>query len=229
MNRVAVLEDHERMASLLKKALLGASIEVDIFTTVSQAVHAVNGIRYAAWIIDRNLPDGDGIDFLRGIRAQGHAAPALILTARDALNDRIEGLESGADDYMVKPFEMAEFVARVRALLRRPAQTQELDPHYNGLQILAGVGLMNYREESISLAPAEVQLMLTLVRAAGSPVRRTALEAAAWGHSEAVTPNALDVAIHRLRRKLIGVDAPVVIRNVRALGYALAVIDGIEG
>lgn len=222
MNRIVLVEDHERMAALVKKALSGAGIEVDVFGTLRQAAAAVKTMPYGAIIIDRNLPDGDGLHLLQALRRDGDDLPCLFLTARDAVNDRVEGLESGADDYLTKPFSMEEMVARVRALLRRPPQTQALEPEYEGLRILPGTALMAYGGQLVSLATTEVQLMLTLVRAAGKAVRRESLQAAAWGLSDAVTPNALDVALHRLRRKLLAIGADLSLINVRGLGYALA-------
>lgn len=209
------------MAGLVKKALSEAGIEADVFGTVDQALSGLRALPYSALIIDRHLPDGDGLELLRTLRKQGMDAPCLFLTARDALNDRIEGLESGADDYIAKPFSMLELVARVRALLRRPAQTQSLNPEYGGLRICPDEGRMECGEESVSLAAPELQLMLTLVRAEGKTVRRSALQTAAWGLSDPVTPNALDVALHRLRRKLLAIDSALQIVNVRGHGYAL--------
>jgi DNA-binding response OmpR family regulator len=144
-----------------------------------------------------------------------------MLTARDALHDRIDGLESGADDYLAKPFPMEELVARVRALLRRPAQLQSLAPAWGDLQVRPDAGCMQCGGESITLAPAELQIMLSLVRAGGQTVRRSALEASAWGLAEAVTPNALDVALHRLRKKLQAIGSTLHIVNTRGHGYAL--------
>jgi DNA-binding response OmpR family regulator len=159
---------------------------------------------------------------LRKLRAQGCVTPCLMLTARDALHDRVEGLEVGADDYLVKPFSMEELVARVRALLRRPAVLQDLAPEFHGLQVLASESSMRCAEETITLAPAELQIMLSLVKAQGRAVRRTALEHAGWGLSEPVTPNALDVALHRLRKKVAAIGSTVEITNLRGHGYALA-------
>jgi DNA-binding response OmpR family regulator len=144
-----------------------------------------------------------------------------VLTARDALHDRVEGLEAGADDYLPKPFAMDEMVARVRALLRRPVEHRTLDPHHGDLTLRSAAGVMCCGDETVTLAPAEMQIMLMLARSQDAVVRRGALEAAGWGLSEAVTPNALDVALHRIRRKLVAIGSHQRITNVRGIGYAL--------
>lgn len=221
MNRIGLLEDHERMAQLIRQAMAGVGVEVDIYGRIDHAVDGFTRIPYAALVIDRGLPDGDGLDLLRKLRAKGVLTPCLMLTALDALHDRVVGLEAGADDYLPKPFSMEELVARVRALMRRPLQLQNLVPAYLGLQVSPGLSSMCNGEDSVSLAPSELQVMLSLVRAGGQPVRRTALEMAAWGVGDAVTPNALDVVLHRLRRKLQAIDSAVEIANVRAYGFAL--------
>ncbi|MCA1325906.1 response regulator transcription factor [Herbaspirillum sp. alder98] len=221
MNRIALLEDHERMAALVVKALAAAGIETDVYATLSQADAGLTQIDYAALVVDRNLPDGDGLDLVRRLRARQVDTPCLMLTARDALHDRVSGLEAGADDYLAKPFPMEELVARVRALMRRPPRQQSLQPRYDDILIDPLEARMVCADELISLSPSELQLVMLLVRAAGSTVRRTALEAAAWGIAEPVTPNALDVALHRLRRKLTAIGSQVQIINQRGLGYAL--------
>ena len=221
MNRIAVVEDHERLAVLVSKALSAAGIEADAFARIDSAWHALQETPYAVVVVDRGLPDGDGLSLVRRLRHSGRVVPCLMLTARDALHDRLEGLDSGADDYLVKPFSMDELVARVRALLRRPAALQTLTPSFGDIRIQPEGGMVVCGAESVSLAPAEVQIILELVRAAGKTVRRGALEAAAWGVAEAVTPNAFDVAMHRLRKKLHAIGSTVQIVNVRGLGYAL--------
>jgi DNA-binding response OmpR family regulator len=221
MNRIAVVEDHERLAALVRKALAGAGIEADVFARIDTAWHALQDTPYAVLVVDRGLPDGDGLTLVRRLREAGQLTPCLMLTARDALHDRVEGLESGADDYLVKPFSMEELVARVRALLRRPAALQSLSPSFGDVQVQPEAGCMVCGDESITLAPAELQIFLGLVRAGGQTLRRSALETAAWGLAEAVTPNALDVALHRLRKKLQAIGSTLQIVNVRSHGYAL--------
>src|SRR5450830_2135900 len=130
MNRIALLEDHERMAGLIVKALATAGIEADVYATIAHALDACSKIDYPVLVLDRSVPDGDGLDLVRQLRARQVLTPCLMLTARDALHDRVAGLEAGADDYLPKPFSMEEMVARVRALLRRPMQLQSLTPEY---------------------------------------------------------------------------------------------------
>jgi len=209
------------MSELLARALLDAGIETDIFERMEPASLAARDTPYAVLVIDRGLPDGDGLDLLRRLRAAAIRTPCLMLTARDALHDRVDGLESGADDYLTKPFSMDEFVARVRALMRRPPALQSLIPEFGDVRVRPTEGCMTCGSETVTLAPAELQIMVALIRGDGTTVRRSALEAAAWGLGEAVTPNALDVAMHRLKRKLAAINSGLQIVNARGYGYAL--------
>jgi DNA-binding response OmpR family regulator len=222
MYRVALVEDHERLAALVSGALLRSGIQTDVFLNAGSAQHAIGRFAFTVLILDRGLPDSDGLALLRRLRAAGVATPCLMLTARDAVHDRIEGLESGADDYLTKPFAMDELVARVRSLIRRPAAVTHLQPAFHDIKIDPQRACIECGAEWVSLAPAELQIMLCLVGAAGQTVRHSQLEHAAWGLHEAVTPNALDVALHRLRKKLALVESRVSIVNVRGLGYAVS-------
>jgi len=220
-NRIALVEDHARLAALVTRGLAEAGIAVDAFNTLESAWHGIGNQAYAVAIVDRGLPDGDGLDLVRRMRAARDLTPCLMLTSRDALRDRVDGLDAGADDYLPKPFALEELVARVRALMRRPPELIDLQLAYQGLRVVPASSQMNCAEETVSLAPAELQIIICLVRAAGQPVRRTTLEAAAWGLAEAVTPNALDVALHRLRKKLSAIGSGLSLVNVRNAGFAL--------
>lgn len=221
MNRILLVEDHEGLAGLMCSGLSGAGIAADVVARIDTAWAAIQQIPYRALILDRGLPDGDGLALLQRMRRAQIGIPCLVLTARDALHDRVQGLEAGADDYLPKPFAMDEMVARVRALLRRPVEQRTLDPCVGDLQLRPQAGTMQCGEDTVTLAAAEMQIMLLLVQANGETVRRGALEAAGWGLGTAVTPNALDVALHRLRRKLLAIGSRQRIVNVRNLGYAL--------
>jgi len=221
MNRILLVEDHERLAQLVSDGLSAASIAVDAVQRIDAAWFALQQVSYGALVLDRGLPDGDGLTLLKRLRDAEMSIPCLILTARDALSDRVEGLDVGADDYLPKPFAMEELVARVRALLRRPAESLPIEPGHGDLQLRPAQGMLHCGEECVSLAASEMQIMLLLVRKGGVTVRGAVLEAAAWGLSVPVTPNALAVALHRIRRKLGAIGSRQKIINVRGLGYAL--------
>lgn len=223
MSRVLIVEDNARLSDLVAKALLRVGIEADCFADIASAREAVDRQEYEALILDRTLPDGDGIGLLRRLRDGGNAVPCLVLTARGAVHDRVEGLEHGADDYLGKPFAMEELVARVKALIRRPAGIRSIEPTLGDLHLRPEEGIVACGGASVALAPAELQILLSLMQADGRMVQRRRLEQTAWGLSEAVTPNALDVAIHRLRKKLVGIGSGVVLVNMRAQGYSLLV------
>lgn len=219
--RVLLLEDHQRLAELASVALQRAGIECDLVDRLEKAWQALHVQSYQAVLIDRGLPDGDGLDLVRRLRRNGNSVPCLVLTARDGLHDRVDGLESGADDYLSKPFPMLELVARVRALLRRPPVQKSLNPVFGDVEIVPEHAQLVCGVERVSLARTELQIMLTLFKAEGVPVRRAALEGAAWGLQESVTPNALDVALHRVRKKLEAIGSRVSISNVRGIGYVV--------
>ncbi|WP_415845180.1 response regulator transcription factor [Stutzerimonas zhaodongensis] len=221
MSRILLIEDHERLAGLICRGLAAAGVAVDVVSRVDAAWAAIQRLSYQAMILDRGLPDGDGLILLQRLRKAGLGLPCLVLTARDALHDRVEGLDAGADDYLPKPFAMDEMVARVRALLRRPVVLSALDPSYGDLTLRTDTGVLWCGDKSAPLSPAEMQMMVLFLRSGPDVVRRTALESAAWGLSEAVTPNALDVALHRIRRKLLVIGSKQKIVNVRGHGYAL--------
>lgn len=221
MSRILLIEDHERLARLVCKGFVAAGIAVDVVDRIDTAWATIRRMPYQAVVIDRGLPDGDGLGLLRRMRRAGIGMPCLVLTARDALRDRVEGLDAGADDYLPKPFAMDEVVARVRALLRRPVEVRPLDPSHGDLTLRPAAGIMCCGEESVRLAPAEMQMMLLLLSKHEEVVRRGALESVGWGLGEAVTPGALDVALHRIRRKLLVIGSRQRIINVRGLGYVL--------
>jgi len=221
MNRILLVEDNTAMRNLVVHELHHAGIAADAVGRVSEAEACLAQVRYAALVLDRGLPDGDALPWLQRLRARQIVIPCLLLTARDALHDRVDGLEAGADDYLTKPFERDELVARVRALLRRQGAWITITPQWAGLVVDPVSARLSHGRYSVNLPPSELQLILALVQAEGRVVRRSTLEAAAWGLTEPVTPNALDVALHRLRRKLELLNSSVRVVNTKSVGYSL--------
>jgi two-component system response regulator MprA len=171
-------------------------------------------------VLDIGLPDADGRDVCQALRARGVEAPVLFLTARDALTDRLSGFSAGGDDYVTKPFELAELLARVKALIRRnpaPAQSVsgqvELDP---------GTHAMRLGEQTVPLTPTEFRIFATLAASRTGVLRRAELIAAAWPDGAIVHENTLDAYIARLRRKLVEVGSPDTITTARGVGYSLS-------
>jgi DNA-binding response OmpR family regulator len=225
MPRVLLVEDHPRMTEAVAAALQAQGIACDGVGTLRQAAAFVEAVTYDALILDRGLPDGDGLVLLAQLRALRQSTPCLVLTARDALNDRVAGLESGADDYLTKPFEMAELVARTKALLRRSQPWTPAQTRYGDLVVSPADSTLAVGRASITLSATELQILLALIRGKGQVVRRSALEFAAWGAYPETTPKALDVAIHRLRGKLAALASGVSITNAKGVGYALALAE----
>jgi DNA-binding response OmpR family regulator len=217
------------MRELVARELQHAGIAADAVGRVSEAEACLAQVRYGALVLDRGLPEGDALSWLRRLRARQVLVPCLLLTARDALHDRVDGLEAGADDYLAKPFERDELVARVRALLRRQQAWVASAPQWAGLSVSPEGARLSCGRSSVNLAPSELQLMLALVRAQGQVVRRSALEAVAWGLTEPVTANALDVAVHRLRRKLDVLGSTVRLVNTKGVGFSLEPSSSVSG
>ena len=223
MPRILLVEDHPRMAQTIRAALERGGIACDVVESQRQAVAAMADARYDALILDRSLPDGDGLQVLARLRAARTSIPCMVLTARDALGDRVHGLEAGADDYLTKPFEVEELLARTRALLRRSQPWMPSEVVFGDVRVDPQSASMCVARACVTLSPSELQIMLELARHAGNVAKRGALESVAWGLSSAVTPKALDVAVHRLRVKLASLRSTVSISNTKGVGYALAV------
>ena len=229
MNRILLVEDHAAMRELVARELQQAGIAVDAVGRLSEAEACLQQVRYAVLVLDRGLPEGDALPWLQRLRARKVGVPCLLLTARDALHDRVDGLDAGADDYLAKPFERDELVARVRALLRRQQAWVASAPQWAGLSVSPEGARLSCGRSSVNLPPSELQLMLALVRAQGQVVRRSALEAVAWGLTEPVTANALDVAVHRLRRKLDVLGSTVRLVNTKGVGFSLEPSSSVSG
>ncbi|MDH7801108.1 DNA-binding response OmpR family regulator [Rhizobium sp. AN70] len=219
--RVLLVEDEEEMVVALCNVLTRQNMIVDSVSTIGAAEHMLKENVHDVLVLDRQLPDGDGLSLVPRLRARGQTIPVLVLTARGDLDDRVAGLQNGADDYLGKPFAIEELLARVRALLRRPSS---LAPD------VAKIGALEFdfahREawvsgERVEMPRREVLVLEALSRRMGRMVQRETLMEAVFGMNDEIDSNALDTHISRVRRKLSDANAGVTINGVRGLGYLL--------
>jgi DNA-binding response OmpR family regulator len=211
-----LVEDDPNLGRALEK-LLKPLYQVEWLRTLSEASSHVAVADYDVVLLDLGLPDGDGVDWLRSMRRKNWMTPVLVLSARDALDDRVRGLDTGADDYLVKPFEADELLARIRVLLRRQSGAANPCLTFGELSFVAELQQFYLRGEEIALPPKEYQILAVLMQAATKPVSRERLLQQLYGLGDGVDSNALDVHIHSLR-KLVGKDR---IETRRGFGYRL--------
>jgi len=219
--RLLLIEDEARIVELLRSAFERAGFAVDAVGGAAAGEKALASISYDAAILDLGLPDGDGSRLLTRIRSAGNRVPVLILTARDSIEDRVGGLDAGADDYLVKPFAVSELVSRIKALLRRPG---------SALGTLLEAGNLVFdtigRDVRVGTAPLamprhELAILEHLMRRLGRVVPRAVLEEKIYGMEQELESNAIPVHVHHLRRKLADAGATPVIHTVRGIGYLL--------
>jgi DNA-binding response OmpR family regulator len=220
--RLLLVEDNERFAALLKQGLAAAGFTVDVLTTAADAAAALRTSRPDVVILDLGLPDADGLSVLGEMRDHSDSTPVLILTARGSLKDRVSGLQSGADDYMVKPFALEELVARLHALLRRPGNLLGLALKLGNLTLDTVARQVFVGEAPVAFSAREVAVLEHLLRRSGRVVAKTLLESSLYGLSQEVGSNAVEVYVHRLRRHLADIGASVQVHTVRGVGYMIA-------
>ena len=216
--RVLLVEDDEMIGQSLKQALGGNGWSVDWVKDGLLAQSALSDGGYACVLLDLGLPKRDGIEVLRKARSMGDHTPVLVLTARDGLDDRITGLDIGADDYLVKPYEFRELLARMRAVIRRRDGSAHSVIGGADVQLDITTREVLVQGERSQLSAREFALLHALLERPGAILSRDQLESRIYGWGEEVSSNAVDVLIHGMRRKL-GADT---IRNVRGLGWRIA-------
>lgn len=220
--RVLVVEDHRAMREIIISHLQDCGFVVDAVERGDEAIAATAAIGYDAVILDLGLPDMDGMEVLRRLRGAGGAdPPALILTARDRVEDRVGGLNAGADDYILKPFDLAELEARLRAVLRRPGLRREVAHCYGDLSFDPASRIAAVAGAELTLTRREASVLEELIRAAGRIVVKDTLEDRLYGFDDEVSGNALEAAVSRLRRKLAAAGSTVRIEATRGIGYRL--------
>lgn len=215
--RVLLVEDHRMIGEAVEQALKDAAYSVDwardAFTALSTL--DIDAEIYDIVLLDLGLPDRDGLDVLRHLRSGRSSIPVLILTARDAVEDRIKGLDLGADDYVVKPFDMGELLARMRAVIRRKAGTAAPVLASGSLTLDPASREAAFEKNTCRLSAREYALLHALLLRPGAILSREMLENRIYGWNEEVASNAVEFLIHSIRRKL----GPNVIKNVRGLGW----------
>jgi two-component system, OmpR family, response regulator len=219
--RLLLIEDSPRLRELLTEAIHGAGWRVDAVATLEGAKEAVAVAVYDLLLVDLGLPDGDGIVLLREFRRDGLKTPILVLTARSAIEERILGLDAGADDYLIKPFNTGEFLARCRALLRRAPDTKTPILTVARLTLDVATGLVNSADVDLGLAPRERTVLEILMREAGRVVPKRKLEHALSEFGDELSSNAVELAVSRLRKKLEPHDSGVALETIRGVGYLL--------
>lgn len=215
--RILLVEDDRKAAALLVRGLREEGFVVDHAASLAEADEAAFVTTHDLIVLDGMLPDGDGVTLCRTLRARGQQVPVLMLTARDALSDRVDGLNAGADDYLIKPFDLDELAARTRAMLRR--RTGQKQPVYTHgcLALDPAAHEVTKDGESIALVPREFALLRVLIEQPARVFTKAELEERMYGWGEEVGSNAIEVHVHSLRRK-IGTDQIVTVRGV---GYRL--------
>lgn len=219
--RILIVEDEIKAASYLKKGLSEHGFSVDIATSCEDGLHLARSEGYDLIVLDVMLPDRLGWSVVQELRAEGYDLPILFLSARDAVHERVYGLELGADDYLVKPFAFSELLARIRTLLRRQPQRQTDQLQVNDLEL----DLLRHKARrgglTLDLTAKEFQLLALLLRRSGEVLSRTFISEQVWGINFDSDTNIVDVAIRRLRKKVDDPFPTKLIHTIRGVGYVL--------
>lgn len=219
--RVLLIEDEARIASFIRKGLQEERYIVDVAEDGNAALDFAESASYDLIILDVMLPGRDGFSVCKEIRRRGMKTPVLMLTARDAVEDRVSGLDAGADDYLVKPFAFKELMARLRALARRPAETQSLQLAVGDLTLDTATHQLMRAGQVIDLSAREYRLLEYLLRHRGQPLTRTQIAESVWGYDFDAQSNVVDVYVRYLRRKVDDPFETNLIQTVRGVGYKI--------
>lgn len=220
--RILLVEDEPELAASVVARLKGEGFVVDHFGSLGEAIEAVMGAEYRAILLDRRLPDGDGLSLLPVLRTRPSPPPVIVLTALDDVPDRVAGLDAGAEDYLIKPFAFDELLARLRVLLRRFATgTPAPQVQVGRLQYDLAAHEPSVGGSSLALPRRELAILDALVRRAGRVVMREHLEAQVYSYDDDISSNAMEAHISRLRKRLADAGAGVIVHGVRGVGYML--------
>jgi two-component system response regulator QseB len=215
--RLLLVEDDPMIGEALERGLRADGFALDRVTDAEQADTALRTQAYDLVLLDLGLPRGDGLSLLRALRGRGDGLPVLIVTARDAVADRVAGLDAGADDYLVKPFDLDELGARIRAVMRRRAGRGTPLLRAGPVSLDPATHRVTVRGEPVALSAREFALLRALLDRPGAVLSRAQLEEKLYGWNDAVESNAVEVHLHALRRKL----GPGVVHNLRGVGWSV--------
>jgi DNA-binding response OmpR family regulator len=219
--RVLAIEDNRRFVDLMRSHLTKRGFAVDVAETLADGLLMASSGTHDVILLDLSLPDGDGKDFINRLRRERSATPIIVLSARGEIAERLGSLDMGADDYLVKPFDLDELVARMRAVTRRGASRNEEALSFADVEFDQRRRVAHVNGRVVALRPREAALLELLLRRAGEPIHREMLLSSLYNLDEEIGSNALDVHVHHLRRRLADAGARVSITTVRGHGYAL--------
>ncbi|MFC5520646.1 response regulator transcription factor [Polaromonas jejuensis] len=219
--KILIVEDQSRLGQFLKQGLKECAYTATWVRTCAEASDALCETKYDAIILDLGLPDGDGLDLLRTWRNSGFNEPVLILSARDGVEDRVKGLNLGADDYLPKPFSLEELVARVRSLVRRQASVKQIVLEHNGIRLDLVSHTVKVDGHDVDLTSREYALLEVFMQNHGRILPRTLISEKIWSSHYDVDTNLLDVYMSRLRSKLETLHGKPLFKTVRGVGYQL--------
>jgi two-component system response regulator TctD len=219
--RVLMIEDDQPLATALTEALKRRGVQSDVANNLADGRQMLAAARYAAVLLDLGLPDGDGLALVRSLRTQNDPIPVIAVSARSALDARIAGLNAGADDYVVKPFDVDELTARIHAVLRRQGALSGAELRFGNVRFDTVTGDLIVGDAPVLLTARERQFAALLLRRFGQVVSKQLAEDQLYGLTEPVGSNALEVQAYRLRRKLEAAGATLRIETIRGVGYML--------
>jgi DNA-binding response OmpR family regulator len=214
-----IVEDNPRLCQAVAESLRAQGFAVDTAASVSEGLRAWRAADYDAAVLDLMLPDGNGLNALKEMRDRGNVAPVLILTALGAIEDRVRGLDGGADDYLVKPFAMQELIARLRALLRRPGAALGRTLTLGSVKLDTSARIATVAEVHLDLTRSELIVLEALLRNQGRVVSKERLAECLYDFEQERSANSVETQVHRLRKKLLAAGADVSLRTLRGLGY----------
>ena len=221
--RLLLVEDNRQLSDWVAKTLRHEKYTVDCVYSGDDADHVLRTEEYALVILDLSLPELGGLEILRKLRARKSTVPVVILTANDTIDARVAGLNSGADDYLAKPFDISELEARIRAHLRRANAHQQTVAQCGALAFDSNTRQFTLAGEQVALTAREHAVLEALILRAGSTVSKASLTTTVFGFDDEANPNAIEIYVHRVRKKLAGSDISIV--TLRGLGYVLKATD----